>query len=407
MVPPAARLTITRDIKVPPSELFLLFTSSHGVLAWLCHVAEVDPVPAGRIYLWWHQGYYTAGVFTEVHANQRLAFTWQGPGDPAATLVHVDFVPVATGNPAETSTQVAITHSGLGSDPDWAHMVGTIGRGWETALENLQAVVETGVDLRLYREPELGLREADSVGALRAAQLGVPVTEGLWIGDVSEGLAAHAAGLRRDDVLVQLDGRTITTWPSMRPVLWAHRPGDRIEASFYRGGTLRHLTMELSRQPSPPPDPPTGVLAVAEAARAAYAAFDADLDAVFAGVEEAATEKQPDPDAWTAKQIVAHLIAVERDVQTWITTLIEDSNLTPSFHANEWTRLTALVATYRTIADLLAELKRSEAATVTMLATLPPAVASRKYVLYVLSLWLPGLPEHAREHLIELRQLLT
>jgi uncharacterized protein YndB with AHSA1/START domain len=407
MVPPAASLTFTRAVKVPPPELFRLFISSPGVLAWLCHAAEVDPYAAGRIYLWWHQGYYSAGVFTEVRRYRQLAFTWQGPGDPAATLVHVDFVPVATGNSGETGTVVTITHSGLGSDPDWANTVATIERGWETALENLQAVVETGVDLRLTREPELGLREADSVGAVRAEELGMPVTEGLWIGGVSEGLAAHAAGLRRDDVLVQLDSRPITNWPSIQPVVWAHRPGDRIEASFYRGGTVQHVTVELSRQPSPPPDPPTGVQAVAETARASYAAFDAELAAVFAGVREAAAEKQPAPDAWTAKHVVAHLIAVERDVQTWITALIEDGNLTPSFHANEWTRLSALVATYTTIADLLAELKRSEAATVSMVATLPPTVASRKYVLYVLSLWLPSFPEHAREHLIELRQLLT
>jgi hypothetical protein len=146
---------------------------------------------------------------------------------------------------------------------------------------------------------------------------------------------------------------------------------------------------------------------VAEAARASYAAFDADLDGVCAGVDEAAASLRAAPDAWTAKQIMAHLIAVERDLQTWITALIEDSNLTPSFHANEWTRLSALVATYPTLADLLAELKRSETATVTMLATIPPAVASRKYVLYTISLWLPGFPEHAREHLVELRKLLT
>jgi hypothetical protein len=259
----------------------------------------------------------------------------------------------------------------------------------------------------MSQEPELGLQEADSVGAVRAAELGVPVAEGLWIGSVSEGLAAHAAGLRRDDVLVELDGRPITTWPSIQPILLAHRPGDRIEVSFYRGAAKRHMTVELSRQPTPPPDPPASARAMAEAARAAYAALDVDFDAVFAGVEEASATLRPAPDAWTAKQIVAHLIAVERDVQTWITALIEDSSLTPSFHANEWTRLSALVATYPTLAELLAELKRSEAATVTMLATLPPAVASRKYLLYRLSLWLPGFPEHAREHLIELRHLLT
>jgi uncharacterized protein YndB with AHSA1/START domain len=403
MISPAASLMFTRAVKASPSELFHLFTSPSGVLAWLCHAAEVDPCPAGRIYLWWHQGYYTAGVFTEVRPNQQLTFTWQGPGDPAATIVHVDFVPAATSNPAVTNTRITVTHSGFGTDPASVRAAASIGRGWEAALENLQAVVETGVDLRLANAGEIGLREADSVGALRAADLGVPVAEGLWIGGVSEGLAAHAAGLQRDDVLVQLDGRPITTWPSIQPILWAYRPGDRIEASFYRGAMLHHVTVELSRPSSPPPDPPASAQAIAEAAGAAYAALDAELDAVLAGVGEAAAERRPASDAWSTKQIVAHLIAVERDLQTWITALIEDGNMTPLFHANEWTRLSALVAAYPTIADLLAELKRSEAATLTMLATLPSPAASRKYLLYSLSLWLPGFPEHAREHLVELR----
>jgi hypothetical protein len=207
------------------------------------------------------------------------------------------------------------------------------------------------------------------------------VTEGLWIGGVVEGLAAHAAGLRRDDVLVQLDGRSITTWPSLDAVLAAYRVGDRIEAVFYRGAAQQCVRVEMSRRPSPPPEPPASTQAVA------------DL--------------RPAPDAWTAKQVLAHLIGVERDLQTWIAALIEEGSLIPAFHANEWTRLSALVATYPTLADLLAELKRSEAVTSTMLATLPPPVASRKYLLYPLALWLPGLPEHAREHLVELRQRLT
>jgi uncharacterized protein YndB with AHSA1/START domain len=408
MVTPAASLTFTRTVKAPPTEIFRLFASPAGMLVWLCHAAEVDPCPSGRLYLWWHQGYYTAGVFTAVRPPQQLAFTWQGPGDPAATRVSVDLVPSGSSERTNlASTDVTLMHSGLGMDSAWAGAAANIRHGWEAALENLQAVVETGVDLRLAHEPEFGLGEADSVGALRAAALGVPVTEGLWIGGVLEGLAAHAAGLRRDDVLVELDGRPITTWPSLNPVLAAHRPGDRIEAVFYRGAAQQRVRVELARRPSPPPEPPASAQAMAEAARAAHAALDMEVDAVFAGVGDAAADVRPAPEAWTAKQVVAHLIATERDLQSWITALIEEGSLLPAFHANEWTRLSALVATYPTLTELLAELKRSQAATVTMLATLPPAVASRKYLLYALALWLPGFPEHVREHLVELRQLLT
>jgi uncharacterized protein YndB with AHSA1/START domain len=72
MISPAASLSCTRAVTASPSALFQLFTTTAGVLAWLCHAAEVDPCLGGRIYLWWHQGYYSAEVFTEVRLNQQL-----------------------------------------------------------------------------------------------------------------------------------------------------------------------------------------------------------------------------------------------------------------------------------------------------------------------------------------------
>jgi uncharacterized protein YndB with AHSA1/START domain len=399
MITQAAALTFTRTIGAAPAEVFAMCTSSAALPEWACQVAQVDPRPGGRVYLWWNQGYYTAGVFTAVTPDRHLAFTWRGPGDPDVTAVQVDFTPAGDG------TEVRVTHTGVGAEPAWAVAVVNIARGWEAALENLQAVLETGVDLRLVRRPMFGLSEGDSLTAARAAELGAPVAAGVWIGGTMEGLGAHAAGLQRDDVLVQLDGQPITAWPSLGPVLAAHRPGDRVEAVFYRGPEQRRVTVELSPRPSSAVPESASVLA--EATRAEYATLDPDVDALFAGVAEAEADYRPAPDAWTAKQVLAHLIAVERDTHTWITKMIEGGDLSDQFHANDWTRLSALVAVYPTVAELLAELKRSEAATVTMIAHLPPEVARRKYLLRQLADWIPGSPAHVRDHLGELRDLLA
>ena len=51
-----------------------MFTSPAALPEWACHIAEVDPRPGGRVYLWWEQGYYTAGVFTAVTPDRHRGF---------------------------------------------------------------------------------------------------------------------------------------------------------------------------------------------------------------------------------------------------------------------------------------------------------------------------------------------
>src|SRR5215469_15148470 len=109
MATPAETLTFSRSIGVPPAEVFRLFASPSALEEWCCQAARVDPRPGGGLYLWWDHGYYTAGVFTAVTTDQRLAFTWRGAGDPAATTVQVGFTSAAGGG-----TQVTLTHTGLG-----------------------------------------------------------------------------------------------------------------------------------------------------------------------------------------------------------------------------------------------------------------------------------------------------
>jgi uncharacterized protein YndB with AHSA1/START domain len=399
---PAPSLTFTRSIGVPPAEVFHLFTSPSALQEWCCQAAQVDSRLGGRLYLWWDQGYYTAGVFTEVTTDRRLAFTWRGDGDPAATMVQVDFTSAAGGG-----TRVTLAHTGLGTESAWASAAEGIRLGWEAALENLQSVLETGVDLRLARRPMFGLSGFAPLSPERAADLGVPVAEGLWIDGVLEGMGAHTAGIRHDDVLVRLDDRPITTPQSLAPVLAAHQAGDLLEAIIYRGPQQHRATVELSRRTYVDVELPASAQALAEATRAAYTALDREVDAAFDDVSEADADYHPAPDAWNAKQVLAHLIAVERDLQVWLTKWIEGGDLADRFHANDWTRLSALVTTYPTIVELVAELRRSEAATATMIATLPPEVARRKYLLHQLAQWIPSSAEHVRDHLVEVGRVVA
>ena len=146
-------------------------------------------------------------------------------------------------------------------------------------------------------------------------------------------MAAHAAGLQRDDVLVQLDGQSITAWPSLSPVLAAHRPGDRVAAVFYRGPEQRRVTVELS--PRPPIAPPEWLPPWLR--RRAPSTPRSTLKWMRCSPEcrkpKPTTARSPTPGM--PSKSWPNLIAVERDTHTWITKMIEGGDLSDQFHVND------------------------------------------------------------------------
>src|SRR5947207_1176801 len=151
MLTQAETLTFEVTVEAEPAEVFRAFIAPGALRSWLCDAAQVEPRKGGRIYLAWNDGYYTAGSATEFNKDESLAFTWLGPGEPAATEVRVTLK--AQGE----RTAVTVTHSGVGSGEEWAESARKINKIWDVGLENLQSALETGVDLRVARRPMFGL----------------------------------------------------------------------------------------------------------------------------------------------------------------------------------------------------------------------------------------------------------
>jgi uncharacterized protein YndB with AHSA1/START domain len=395
MLTQAPPLRFTRTVDAPATEVYRAFSVPAALREWLCDAVQVDPRPGGRIYLWWNDGYYTAGIFTDLVRNERLVFTWNAPGEPPGTVT------VALAAP-DGATLVTVTHEpadGAGPAPDEA----AITRRWEAALENLQSLLETGIDLRLARRPMFGLADGGELTAARAARLGVPVTEGIWIGGLLEGMAADAAGLQRDDVVVGLGDQPVTDFAGFTRAIQRHQAGDQVPVVFYRGPDRQTALLELS--PRPAMAVPASVAALAAQARTVYQTVDAELGACLTPIPEAAMDYRPAPDEWNIKEVLAHLIAVERDVHTWVVTISEDGDLIEPFHNNVLQRVRGLTTAYPTVADLVTELHRAEAGTVAMIESLAPEVAARKHALRQLGVWYDALADHSREHFAEIRAL--
>ncbi|MEW5872138.1 MAG: SRPBCC domain-containing protein [Chloroflexota bacterium] len=395
-------LEFEQFVKAPPAQVFRAFTNATSLREWMCDIATVSPQPGGRLYLAWNAGFYACGEYTQLEAEHKagqevpIAFTWYGRNEPAQTEVEVLL------SAKDGGTQVKLTHRGLGEDQAWDTARQEIKEGWQSSLENLASVLESGEDLRFTNRPMLGVLLNDFTPE-HAKELGVPVTQGVRIDDVVPGLGAQAAGLQSNDVLVGMAGHPIKDFPDFPVALRGKRAGDRVEVDFYRGSQKMSVLMELSRRPLPAI--PTSTKGLASVLRQRYLDLLTEIDEFFANVSEAQAGYKPSPSDWSAKEVLAHLIHGERFQQFGVAELATGfERQADGFGGNLNASVRATVAAYPTLAELLEALKRSYTETVALFEELPEDFAENKGSFWRLAIGAMEAPYHFNSHLEQMRQ---
>jgi len=89
-------------------------------------------------------------------------------------------------------------------------------------------------------------------GKVEHAYLGVslPPDGSAKVLNVRAGSPASQAGLRANDVVIAVDGKSIGTGDELRSAIDAKKPGDEIQLKIRRGGSERELTVELGTRPA-------------------------------------------------------------------------------------------------------------------------------------------------------------
>jgi uncharacterized protein YndB with AHSA1/START domain len=393
----AHTLIFNRTINAPPTEAYRAFTRPIALREWMCDGAVCLARPAGHFHFWWNSGYSASGEFISLTADREVQWMWQGRGEPGPTRVHVALTPTDAG------VAVTLAHSGLGEGEAWRKTRDEASAGWTSSLENLQSVLETGLDLRVTRRPMLGVLLGE-FNATVAARLAVPVTEGFRLAGLVEGMGAATAGLRPDDVIVGVGGHATPDWPALTTALGGRQAGDVVEVLFYRGA--ERLTLPLRLSPRPLPQVPPTASGLAEQLRKAHTAAQAKIAACFVGATAAQATRRPAPNEWSAIETVAHLIAAEREQQAWITDLInDDERWADRFEnpTNVMARVTAITAQHPTPAAILAELRRSQAEVTDMIAALPAEFMAHRASYGRLGRDLLQAIEHVHEHLAQIQ----
>jgi len=338
-------------VNAPAKSAYRAFTNSTSLREWLCDVATVEKHPNGRMYLWWRGDFYSSGHYLELDENRCVKFRWYSNTDPAPTDVTVSVMENDGGS------LVRMDHD-VPDDPSWSEKAETFRENWVESLENLKSVLETGVDLRIANRPMLGIVPGDFTEE-QALALGVPVREGLRLDGLVDGMGAQKAGLKKDDVIVEMAGHPIRSDATSLPnAIAGKKGGETIEVVFYRGPEKKTINMQLSKRPMP--DVPLEPAELAKKARELYEAALTELEKCFEGFSDEQAMARPDPNEWSALEIVAHLVQNERFNSTYLTSLIDGYELTTDgFGSNVTAQVEATVKANPSIKLMVDMLRRT------------------------------------------------
>jgi uncharacterized protein YndB with AHSA1/START domain len=398
MSPETQTVKSEKLIKASAAQIYLAFTNATLLKEWLCDVATVSPKPGGRMYLWWNGDFYSSGEYVDLEPNRSIIFQWFGRGESMPTQVEI------TLTKKKEATQVTMAHT-LPAGEDWQKIAQGFQHEWSTSLENLASVLETGLDRRVFDRPMLGINVGD-FSPEQARQLNIPVTQGLRLDYVGEGMGAHAAGLRRDDVLVSLGGTPLSDFDSLLVSLRGKRGGDKVEVVFYRGPEKMTVDMELTRRPVP--EVPFDIPELARRVRARYDESLTELAEAFKGVTEAEASFRPAEDEWSAKEVLGHLLLGEQFFPNYYANLFQGQEMwSDAFtgNSNELTR--AAVSAYPSVPELLEELRRLSNLMVAFIEAWPKEYLERKGAYFRAAWQLLEGQTHTHAHLAQIQDAIA
>ena len=77
-------------------------------------------------------------------------------------------------------------------------------------------------------------------------KLGIDLTEGVYVGDLTQQGGAYQAGIQAGDVIVSIDGVKTRNEAKLLELIGRNRPGDQIDVKVYRNKKNRSFRVTLT-----------------------------------------------------------------------------------------------------------------------------------------------------------------
>ena len=131
-----------------------------------------------------------------------------------------------------------------------AAIQGGQGIGFAINIDDALAVSQQLIEKGYVERGFLGISPVNLTPAI-AAQIGVPVSEGVLVARVVEDSGAALAGLQGEDVIVALGGRAIRNTGELSKFLLENLPGEQVSVRIYRGNSEMETEAVLGERPAP------------------------------------------------------------------------------------------------------------------------------------------------------------
>lgn len=136
-------LSLEVDVDATSAEIFRMWTTEAGVVAFFTNAAKIELRPGGAYEMYFlleaPEGARGSEGCTiiEFEEGRHLAFTWNFPPHMPAireehTRVDIRFTPLGP-----ERTRVELTQSGWGSSPEWDAGYAYFDKAWRQVLDNL------------------------------------------------------------------------------------------------------------------------------------------------------------------------------------------------------------------------------------------------------------------------------
>lgn len=76
-------------------------------------------------------------------------------------------------------------------------------------------------------------------------ETGIKERGGIYVGEVTEGGAAEAAGIRKGDVIMSINDKVIGSFSQLQEIIAKHRPSDVVKVSVKRDSEVKHFDVTL------------------------------------------------------------------------------------------------------------------------------------------------------------------
>ena len=86
-----------------------------------------------------------------------------------------------------------------------------------------------------------------SLNSQNSNELGIEITEGFYINDTDPNMGAHIAGIRKGDIIQQIDNVKINKFADLSGYLNSKRPGDKLSVKIIRDNKSLNIGVQLKR----------------------------------------------------------------------------------------------------------------------------------------------------------------